>query len=299
MGRISFYRSTPSLNEQLVVDQGDQKNAGFGLVAVLVFILLLAAVITPLAIVSRANVLSTSYIVRRTAFELLAPSVSSLIGFSFQAGDITSTVQKCERDGSTYFVVLQDQNGLIGLNSAGEDLLAVGFQALGISQPEAAQLSQRIAISRQRGSGQNQSMDFHPKHAAFEHLSEIEDIISDSLYNSLDLGRVFTVYNRTDGVDPDKASFLLKRKLVSALNSGDTYRRGGVSSYVEIELVELEKNREQGFLFRAMLERPEGVSRPSRIVEQEFSTATRLGLQAQPFDSAPCEVPVQQLIGIL
>lgn len=49
-----------------------QQTGGFGLMTALMFVLLVAAVITPLALVSRTQVLSSAYSTRRTAFDLYA-----------------------------------------------------------------------------------------------------------------------------------------------------------------------------------------------------------------------------------
>lgn len=280
----------------------DTPNSGFGIITALVFILLIAAVITPLAIISRTQILSSAYSAKRTAFDLLAVGLSQVIYSAYIDSDIAPGWHKCEAKRTVFYVKIQDQNGLIDLNSASKNLLKTGFVALGYSDYESEILANRIEKYRSLNFVNDKSQDditFLEKRALFENIAELNDIMppgdprADRIYD------VFTIYNKTDSVTIAHANDVLRRRLVEAdknqfVVSGELY-----SAYAEIIIAEFKTDDPSGFLSKTMHTRGPGGVRAREIVQRETSFASPQSLGLENAAVQPCANGLNLLIGEL
>ncbi|WP_275787009.1 hypothetical protein [Pararhizobium gei] len=268
--------------------------------ATLVFILLIAAAVTPLAIVSRTRILSSSYNIRKVAFEFLAPDLSRLISLGYHNKTLLSPWQRCEQGDRVLYIHHQDQNGLIGLNSASGDLLRAGFVAMGYDDSQAQMLSLRAQHYREpEFSGEKPEADFDPKRAPFENLAEIGDFLPVGPVKGGPANAVFSVYNRTDSVSLAKAPPALKQQLLKPENAVFLIEGASSSMFALVTLAEFKAGQSQGFQSRIMLDNSFEDGKIPKIVEKEIGFGDLMDLRVPNSGTIPCEAPVQQLIGLL
>jgi len=262
-----------------------EKNSGFGLITALMFVLLVAAVMTPLAVVSRGQVLASTYSARRTAFELLVPGLSRVVYAAYSASPMTSGWQRCEAKDKIFYLRIQDQNGLIDLNSASNPLLRIGFRALGYSEVDATHFANRVEEYREIGSVE-QSADSDPtfvaKHAPFENIAELYDILAPSGPEIDRVTAVFTIYNKTDSVTVLHSSRALREQLKLRENEQQFAAPGELpSGHVEISFAEFRAVEPFGFLSKIMMARSNEPGAPAKIMQRDitFAGLDTLGLE--------------------
>lgn len=279
---------------------GEGQSSGFGLIAALMFILLVAAVMTPLATVSRSEVLASSYSTRRTAFELLAPGLSRVAYTAYSASPMTIEWQRCEARNKAFYLRIQDQNGLIDLNSASNPLLQMGFQSLGQADVDAAHFATRVEAYREfGGGGEDASRDptFVAKHAPFENLVELYDVLAPSVPEIDRLAAIFTIYNKTDAVTVAHSNGLLREQLRRQENSQQFTVPGELSSgYVEISFAEFRRGEPFGFLSKIMMARSTEPGTPPTILQRDitFADLDILGLERR--NPMPCPAFLRRMI---
>lgn len=259
--------------------------SGFGLITALMFVLLVAAVMTPLAVVSRGQVLASTYGARRTAFELLAPGLSRVVYTAYSASPMTSDWQRCEVKDKVFYLRIQDQNGLIDLNSANNPLLKIGFQSLGQTEVDAARFAARVEAYREiGGGGESASSDptFVAKHAPFENLVELSDVLAPSVPVIDRLADVFTIYNKTDSVTVSHSSGPLRDQLRRQENEQQFVVPGELpSGYAEVSFAEFRAGEPFGFLAKIMMARSTEPGAPAKIMQRDitFTGLDTLGLE--------------------
>lgn len=270
-----------------------EKNSGFGLITALMFVLLMAAVITPLAVVSRSQVLASTYSARRTAFELLAPGLSRVVYAAHSASPTTSGWRRCEVKDKVFYLRIQDQNGLIDLNSASSPLLTIGFQSLGQSEVDAALFAARVEAYREIG-GVEKSPDSDPtfvaKHAPFENIAELYDILTPSGPEIDRVAAVFTIYNKTDSVTVSHSTRALREQLKLRENEQQFAVPGELpSGHAEISFAEFRTGEPFGFLSKIMMSRSNEPGASAKIMQREttFAGLDTLGLERQEPTQCP------------
>ncbi len=93
--------------------------------------------------------------------------------------------------------------GLIDLNSASTPLLATGFAVLGYDGTQASRLAAGVEDYRALGSArpdENLSSALPLKHAPFDNIAELYDLIPDKDASSMRISEIFTVFNKTEAV---------------------------------------------------------------------------------------------------
>ncbi|PWW01508.1 hypothetical protein DFR52_102170 [Hoeflea marina] len=189
---------------------------GFALVAVLFFLIVLAAVLTPFTIAARTYQL----VVRNT---LAASASTAALSSILQTGALVFTLGEanglrwpdptlvCEiRLGPDSRVILRYVNhaGLIDLNAAPPELLAFGFRALGLDPDAADGVAAAVVAFRTADTGSGHAMLAESvavagglKRGPFEAVAELSDFQPLAATANRRLEEVFTVLSGAGTVD--------------------------------------------------------------------------------------------------
>ncbi|MCB1385656.1 MAG: hypothetical protein KDJ80_06915 [Nitratireductor sp.] len=228
--------------------------AGFALVAVLLFLLIVSAVITPFVLAARTDFLLSSrqYLIVRQ--QMLARGVAQAIARQI-AGRDTVAIAELKLDSEPMRVrcgphdltiVAQDQAGLADLNTSPRGLLEAGFLALGFSAGDAANLADAAVAYRSPqgggGGGANRLVPAGLKHFPFDAIEELYEFEGMAGMAPGTLRRVMTVYNRSAVIDPDAYSPALRRVLPDNPTSRHPYVSAAplplVYAMVSVEVVD-------------------------------------------------------------
>lgn len=195
----------------------EEGQSGFALIAVLLFGLVLAAVLAPLAIhttefrqlsANRNEALTVGFLVRGLA------QIASVVDLDTSGSDdrASGAWWTCQMPGRSITIRIQDAGGLIDLNSSEESLLALGMMALGRDREMALQNADEIV--RYRSPGGAGVVGAQPMRGApFLSVIELEELLSLNPSERLAIGLFFTVYNRTGTVNRRYLDERLKRLL--------------------------------------------------------------------------------------
>ncbi len=191
---------------------GRESERGFALVMVLGFLLLLAAFLAPFASSARTRMLTTQNMFEETqarlALEAIQQDVATRYADTLRSGrrgakfnlDEPST---CTAGAVSVAVKIQEHSGLIDLNAASADLLALGLQSLGLPDFSAQELARKVELYRsmdasaRAGSDSGDDIANGYKHAAFEDVRELYDFEALNAFAPAMLMRTFTVYSRS------------------------------------------------------------------------------------------------------
>ncbi|WP_234836916.1 general secretion pathway protein GspK [Sinorhizobium meliloti] len=222
--------------------------------------LLISAALTPLAIAGRVQSLSTAYTHERREFEILADGVVRAIYFLSEQDKAPLRWQRCETARYVFYLDIQDQSGLVDLNSAGPQLLQLGFRGLGLSGPDAAAAAAVVEQYRSPGGyrGETTGLPADLKHAPFEDVTELADITMAATIPMSEISRLFTVFNRTDTVALNHIDDRLRQIIDDGRGSEFLVEGAQSSSMSEVSVMRFRKGRSSGFMLRAMMERAEG-----------------------------------------
>lgn len=184
--------------------------AGFALVAVLWFLVLVAAVAAPFAIAARTDFLIASNRLQAMRLDTLAEAVSTLLSLrlmernaaAMPLADVPrdSSLASCSVGDHLFAIRVQDQSGLIDLNAADSALLAVGLGILGIPQATGDAVAEAIVDYRNFASPpadrpQTVAIEGGPKRGPFETVVELADFEPLKHVEPARLHRVFTVHS--------------------------------------------------------------------------------------------------------
>ncbi|WP_370041177.1 hypothetical protein [Sinorhizobium fredii] len=236
--------------------------------------LLISAAIAPLAIAGRVQALSTAYTHERRDFEILADGLVRTI-YALDTDERTPTRrQRCETEHYVFYVDIQDQSGLVDLNSASGQLLEFGFRSLGMNEADAVAAATLTERYRSPSGGDATDIGGNPvdlKHAPFEDVIELADIIGAGAVGKSQVSRVFTVFNKTDTVSLKHVDDHLRQIIEEGRGSEFLADGAGNSSVSEITIVRLRKGRPSGFMLKAMMERPADLSDVPRMQRRDVS----------------------------
>ncbi|WP_276121337.1 hypothetical protein [Pararhizobium qamdonense] len=256
------------------------------------FVLLVAAVITPLAVLGRGQVLASAYSTRRTAFELLSPGLSIVAYAGQPKSPVMTGWQQCIGDGKVFYLHIQDQNGLIGLNSASNALLKIGFLSLGYTESDATRFADRVEIYREIGSAEartDKDAAFIVKHAPFENIAELYDVLTPPLPDLGKIARIFTIQNKTDTVTIAHSPPALRRQLERHDQALQFAAAGDLpSGHAEISFAEFKAGEPSGFLSTVMLASATGDGASPNILQKETVFTSLSTLDLDPMAPMPC-----------
>ncbi|MBB4187341.1 general secretion pathway protein K [Sinorhizobium terangae] len=266
------------------------RDGGFGLISALLFMLLISAAITPLAIAGRVQVLSTAYTHERREFEILADGLTRTIYALNRHENAPLRWQRCETERYVFYVDIQDQSGLVDLNSASPQLLQFGFRALGLNETDALTAATLAERYRSPGGGDADDISGSPvdlKHAPFEDVTELADLIDAEKISMSQPQRIFTVFNKTDTVALRHVGGHLRRIIEEGRGLEFLADGAGHSSVSEVSIVRFRKGRPSGFLFQAMMERAAEEGERARMLRRTVSVMEE-GDTAIPTETGPC-----------
>ncbi|MER9843852.1 general secretion pathway protein GspK [Mesorhizobium australicum] len=176
----------------MAFDRLGDENAGFALVAILVFMLIVSAVVVPFALTARTRLMIATNEVEQQRLSLVAEGLTNVVSTELFEDSVASlrTVKarlngepvECRSGQLTISLTIQDHNGLIDLNAANDQLLAQGIASFGFDDQTAASLAKAIIIYRgppdafaQAAQGQSSIGPADNKFAPFESISELQE----------------------------------------------------------------------------------------------------------------------------
>jgi hypothetical protein len=234
-------------------DVKSDSERGFALIVVLAFLLIAAAFTTPFLAGAKVQALLTRNTGQSTREKILLRGLIEMAGARFfelyqnRDIDVASSVH-CpmaslgRSDVNFHFL---DHSGMIDINAASAEVLAIGFESLAMERDKAAALANEVVRFRSVDDGQRISYGLSAprggyKHALFERSAELQDLLAGIYIPQDDIERVFTVHSGAGTVDESAAQGALLARLGS-LKAGDRFfivnnvRRGGALT-VEVEL---------------------------------------------------------------
>lgn len=216
---------------------------GFTLVGVLVFCFILVPVCAVLAQSSQNFARGVRDEVDAFREELLGSGISDAV--AARAGSdralfdsLNGKWRTCNLSGYEVAVSVRDHDGKIDLNNAGSELLIAGFEAAGVNHEKAKLLQQFVETSRSNADTPREIMplleQLSLKHAPFEHVDELQDILAVLDLATFDLGAVFTVDRGFANIEQSTASEAVREKLRGLVHQGIAFPDNGSFDYVDV-----------------------------------------------------------------
>jgi type II secretory pathway component PulK len=206
--------------------QEEDSTGGFALVAVLWFLVIASAVVAPFVILARTDFLIAANASQKLRLSLMAENLATLIslkltnqrqGANFRANvPLDSTRMSCSVGKYDIEIWLQDQSGLIDLNTADEKLLNIGLRSIDIADPEpvvAAISLFRSYEPQAAGMASAAKIVGGRKSGPFESVIELSDIQALKDIEPAALHRAFTVHTGQSEVFKTRAPENLARLL--------------------------------------------------------------------------------------
>jgi general secretion pathway protein K len=192
---------------------------GFVLVPAIWLSGLIAAALSAFLVIGKIDTRAAANLVHNLQAEVLADGIVRLVAFELWANPHLRSMgngraMHCNlRDGQKVIVALQDQAGLIDLNSASASTLQALGHALGLFDEEAQALAERIIDYRDRDDDPRprgaeaqtyaaQGLEFSPKNGPFQDLGEISQVLGVTEELRERLSSHVTIYSQQDGIDP-------------------------------------------------------------------------------------------------
>ncbi|TPM32789.1 general secretion pathway protein GspK [Mesorhizobium sp. B2-3-4] len=187
-------------------DPADDGNDGFGLVAVLVFMLIVSAVVVPFALTARTRLMIAGNEMEHERLSMVADGLVNVVAselFDDQAATKlpqNAEPARCHSGQFSYELTIQDHSGLIDLNAASDQLLTQGVASLGFAPQTAGEIAKAIVTFRGPpnafAAGVQPQSSLGPrqnKFAAFESVSELQEFSALAAIPLRDLYGAFTV----------------------------------------------------------------------------------------------------------
>lgn len=205
------------------LEQTDCPQSGFALIAVLLFLLVATAIITPMVLAARTDFLLSSRDYLNTRQSIVSESVLNIINWELaslgveknEALALNSEPMQMVCGDYAITIAIQDQAGLVDINAAPERLLQAGFQALGFSGNEASSLSKLAIAYREPKIGNTvpprnaDELTNGLKHFGFEAIEEIYEFPGFAKMPPGRLSQVFTVFTKQATINSRVMSPLL------------------------------------------------------------------------------------------
>jgi general secretion pathway protein K len=222
----------------------ESASAGFSLVAVLVFMLIVSAIVVPFAVTAKTRLMIANNEVEQERLSLLAEGLGNVVASALTGGSgaekfpLDSTPTACQSGEFSFNVRVQDHGGLIDLNAADESLLALGFAALGFGQQPSDELAKaaiRFRDTAKLFAGLPQSRSAvgpaEDKQAPFESVSELQEFSALSSIQLQTLDGVFTVNSKRGTISADRAPGRLRAALASGSDASVVQASAEPSAY--------------------------------------------------------------------
>lgn len=214
----------------------DPRDGGFAVVVVLLFLMAVTALIAPLALAARTELLVAANRMQQDRLALVAEGAFTVLARDLAAPPIEprspaltvrSEPLRCVTEALAFEVRVQDQAGLADLNMAPPGLLEAGFVALGFGRGEAAGLARAVVAYRLPAGGEGESPRVPPgavvaglKQGAFEAIEELYDFDGLADVPAAALAEVFTIHNATPAI----VGPVMSRRLSQILPAAPTPR---------------------------------------------------------------------------
>ncbi|MEO5326519.1 hypothetical protein PV773_24715 [Mesorhizobium sp. CC13] len=212
-------------------DRYRASNAGFALVAVVGFLLVASAIVAPFALAAKTRLMIASNNLERERLSLIATGLVNVV--ASKLGDekgsapvaIDNLPKMCRLADLAIELQVQSHDGLIDLNAADVALLDLGLKAIGLPATEASETARSIIAFRTGSRAFSEISDSQapplvggPKHAPFESVSELHDVLPAGIATS-QLYEIFTVYSRSGTISRPSASRPIRDELRSSGNA--------------------------------------------------------------------------------
>lgn len=277
----------------------ERASAGFSLVAVLVFMLIVSAIVVPFAVTAKTRLMIANNEVEQERLSLLAEGLGNVVASQLSGGEgakkfpLDSTPTACRSGAFSFDVRVQDHGGLIDLNAADDRLLGLGFAALGFEQQASDELAKaaiRFRDSAKLFAGLPQSRSAvrppEDKQAPFESVSELQEFSALSSIQLQTLNAIFTVNSKRGTISADRAPSRLRAALAGGSSASVVEASADASAYTVDVVVRRDGSGitgEAGFI----IEKSATGAAFSRVAR---SPATEAGALPPVADTADCEV---------
>lgn len=218
---------------------------GFTLIGVLVFCLILIPVCASLAQSSRsfahaargdADAFRQEFLAGGIAEAIAARVGSDKLLFARMNGKSLA----CKLADYQVTASVREHDGKVDLNNAGSELLIAGFEAAGLDREKALLLQQFTEASRSNGSIPREIAELVEKvslkHAPFEHVDELQDILAALDLPAIDMASFFTINRGVANIEGSTAPNELQAKLRTLSNQGVVFEDNGTFDYADIVL---------------------------------------------------------------
>ncbi|MBZ9722299.1 general secretion pathway protein GspK [Mesorhizobium sp. AD1-1] len=208
------------------------QSAGFALVAVLVFLLIVSAITSTFALTAWTRLKIASNETESQRFGLLAEGLTNVLAarLSSAGPDIGLPLNfepvSCVVGNLTVVTRLQGHSGLIDLNAADHTLLVQGFASLGVDPEMSNWLAIAVEYSRSGASifaavaTQKVEVVGGFKHAPFESVAELQDFSRLRSISLPDLYSTFTVNSRRGDLVVSRAGPTLANFVKAGTSAG-------------------------------------------------------------------------------
>lgn len=189
-------------------------NAGFSLVTVLWILVAIAAVLTPLTIRARTQVLHTASLLQIDRLDLLARGMANVLAVRQAEGGTepaNSVMYACTAGSLEIRYLLQSHAALVSLNHAPKPALTAALAALGLDSAVSAAEAIITNRSYRQASSEQRTLSIRggPKQAPFESISELYEIENLKGVPYRLLHRTFTAHSTSNALSaPDLPAHL-------------------------------------------------------------------------------------------
>ncbi len=249
-------------------DDREEGTDGFALLMVLLFLLAVTAIIAPLVLGARTDFVVASNRLQQDRLEALANGLLVVLARNLAAPPlearnegikVRSEPLRCQSDRYRIEARIQDQRGLIGINTAAPDLLAAGFEALGFSTGDSREMVEALVAYRtapptdgQRDDGGAQPPPLQPsadagdringglKQKPFEAIEELYDFNGFRGRPVRELAEVFSVQNTLDTIVGPRLSTRLATVLPTTASPSRPYVLGQVEDGAKTYRIDVE-----------------------------------------------------------
>jgi general secretion pathway protein K len=223
----------------------DDGQAGFAVLMVLLFLLAVTAIVAPLVLGARTDVVVAANRLQQGRLESIARGLVTVLARELAAPPletrneeltVRSAPMRCRDPRYLIEARVQDQNGLIGINSAPKELVAAGLQALGFGTGDTSELTDALIAYRTLPppAGQRDPSGDQPppgpspaagteeivlgglKLKPFEAIEELYDFKGFRGVPVRALNEVFSIHNSTETIVGPRLSGRLSRILPAA-----------------------------------------------------------------------------------
>ncbi|TGQ73017.1 general secretion pathway protein GspK [Mesorhizobium sp. M00.F.Ca.ET.186.01.1.1] len=187
-------------------DPTDDGNEGFGLVAVLVFMLIVSAVVAPFALTARTRLMIAGNEMEHERLSMVADGLVNVVASELFDGSAAQKLPqnaepaRCHSGQFSFDLTVQDHSGLIDLNAASDQLLTQGVASFGFPPQMAEEIAKAIVTFRGPpnafAAGTQPQSSLGPrqnKFAPFESVSELQEFSALASIPLRDLYGAFTV----------------------------------------------------------------------------------------------------------